>query len=110
MIEPAACGAAVCFGPHTWNFAKTVAMMLEAEQVARRLGASFRVDVERRIDGAARVGAHRTSMLQDFEAGKTIELDALLGVVCELGRMAGVDTPKCDMVFSLTRLKASAAG
>src|SRR5690606_11556455 len=50
------------------------AMMLEAQEIAHRLGASFRVDVERRIDGAAKVGAHRTSMLQDLESGRAMEI------------------------------------
>ncbi len=49
-------------------------------------------------------------MLQDYEAGKTIELDALLGVICELGRLAGIETPRCDLVYALTRLKATLAG
>ncbi len=79
------------------------AMMGEAEQIARRLGASFRVDVERRIDGAARVGAHRTSMLQDLERGRALEIDALLAAVAEMGRLVGVETPYIDAVLALVQ-------
>ena len=60
-------------------------MMIEAQRIAVRLGVHFRVDVERRINGAARVGAHRTSMLQDLERGRPLEIDALLTVVQEMG-------------------------
>lgn len=78
-------------------------MMLEAQRVAEHFGATFRVDVERRIDGAAGVGAHRTSMLQDVTAGRPIELDALLTSVQELGRLAGFETPFIDAVLALTQ-------
>jgi 2-dehydropantoate 2-reductase len=79
------------------------AMMMEAEAIATRLGSSFRVDVERRINGAAKVGAHRTSMLQDLEAGRVMEIDALVTAVQELGRMVGVATPCLDLVLALVR-------
>ena len=79
------------------------AMMLEAQAVAESLGASFRVDVERRINGAARVGAHRTSMLQDLEAGKAMEIDALVTVVQEMGRITGKPTPVIDTVLGLVQ-------
>ncbi len=78
-------------------------MMEEAEIIARRIGAHFRVDIERRINGAASVGAHRTSMLQDLEKGRQIELDALLTVVQEMGRIVDVDTPAIDIVLALTK-------
>jgi 2-dehydropantoate 2-reductase len=78
-------------------------MMLEAEKVGRRIGVHFRVDVERRINGAARVGAHRTSMLQDLERGRALEIDALLTVVQEMGRMVDVDTPHIDAVLALVQ-------
>ncbi len=67
-------------------------MMEEAERIARRIGMHFRVDIERRINGAASVGAHRTSMLQDLEKGRPIELDALL-TLQEIGRLVDVETP-----------------
>ena len=62
-------------------------MMTEAQEIATRFGATFRVDIERRVDGAARVGAHRTSMLQDLESGRPLEIDALLTSVQEMGRL-----------------------
>jgi 2-dehydropantoate 2-reductase len=85
-------------------------MMEEAEKIARRIGVHFRVDIERRIDGAASVGAHRTSMLQDLERGRPIELDALLGVVQEMGRIVDVETPYIDTVLALTRQMGEVAG
>lgn len=78
-------------------------MMLEAQDIAERLGASFRVDVDRRINGAARVGAHRTSMLQDLEAGKAMEIDALVTAVQEMGEITGVETPSLDAVLALVQ-------
>ncbi len=79
------------------------AMMMEAQRIAVRLGVHFRVDVERRINGAAKVGAHRTSMLQDLERGKPLEIDALLTSVQEMGRMVDVDTPHIDSVLALVQ-------
>lgn len=81
----------------------SVKMMSEAKEIATRLGASFRVDIERRINGAARVGAHRTSMLQDLERGRPLEIDALLTAVQEMGRLVGVPTPYIDMVLGLVQ-------
>jgi 2-dehydropantoate 2-reductase len=78
-------------------------MMLEAERIGRRLGVHFRVDVERRINGAARVGAHRTSMLQDLERGRPLELDAMLTSVQELGRLVELETPHIDAVLALAQ-------
>jgi len=85
-------------------------MMGEAESIARRIGVHFRVDIERRIDGAARVGAHRTSMLQDLDKGRPIELDALLSSVREIGRMVDVATPSIDAVLALTQQMGRVAG
>jgi 2-dehydropantoate 2-reductase len=85
-------------------------MMEEAETIARRIGAHFRVDIERRINGAASVGAHRTSMLQDLEKGRAIELDALLTVVQELGRLVEVATPAIDIVLALAKQMGRVAG
>ncbi|MEM9147805.1 MAG: 2-dehydropantoate 2-reductase [Pseudomonadota bacterium] len=79
------------------------AMMLEAQEIAESLGSSFRVDVERRINGAAKVGKHRTSMLQDFEAGKAMEIDALVTAVQEMGRITGHPTPTLDVVLGLVQ-------
>ncbi|HUF55898.1 MAG TPA: 2-dehydropantoate 2-reductase [Thermohalobaculum sp.] len=88
---------------HPTTRATAKAMMLEAQAVAEALGASFRVDVERRIDGAAKVGAHRTSMLQDLDAGKAMEIDALVTAVAEMGRIAGQPTPTIDVVLGLVQ-------
>ena len=63
----------------------------------------FRVDIEKRINGAAAVGAHRTSMLQDLDKGRPLELDALLTVVQELGRLVDVQTPTIDTVLALAQ-------
>lgn len=89
----------VATDPGTRALAKN--MMLEAQAIGEKLGAKFKVGVERRIDGAAKVGAHRTSMLQDVEAGKPIELDALLTAVQEMGRLVDVPTPYIDTVLAL---------
>lgn len=85
-------------------------MMEEAERIARRIGVHFRVDIEKRINGAAAVGAHRTSMLQDLDKGRQLELDALLGVVQEMGRLVDVDTPAIDTVLALAQQMGRVAG
>lgn len=86
------------------------AMMLEAQAIGEALGARFKVGIERRIDGAAGVGAHRTSMLQDLELGRPMEIDALVSAVQEMGRLVGIDTPTIDAVLALVRQRARAAG
>jgi 2-dehydropantoate 2-reductase len=82
------------------------AMMTEAQAVAGKLGIEFRVPLERRIAGAEKVGHHKTSMLQDIEAGRAPELDALLGSVVELARLTQSQTPHIDTVYGLTHLLA----
>ena len=82
------------------------AMMTEAQAVAGKLGIEFRVPLERRIAGAEKVGHHKTSMLQDIEAGRAPELDALLGSVVELARLTQSPTPHIDTVYGLTHLLA----
>jgi 2-dehydropantoate 2-reductase len=89
--------------------ALSVEMMREAEAIAGALGVTFRVSIERRIAGAEKVGAHKTSMLQDVEAGKPLELDAVIGAVVELGRLTGVATPHIDAVYALASLMAKTA-
>jgi 2-dehydropantoate 2-reductase len=81
----------------------SIHMMTEAQEIATRFGATFRVDITRRVDGAARVGAHRTSMLQDLENGRPLEIDALLTSVQEMGRLVSVETPYIDMVLGLVQ-------
>jgi len=85
------------------------AMMLEAKEIADRLGISFRVDVERRIEGARKVGAHKTSMLQDLERGRAMEIDPLVTVVQEMGRLAEIPTPTIDVVLALVQQRARTA-
>jgi len=81
-------------------------MMREAERVAQTLGIRFKVSLEKRIAGAEAVGQHKTSMLQDIEAGRPIELEALVGSVVELGRITGVATPQIDAVYAVASLLA----
>jgi 2-dehydropantoate 2-reductase len=82
------------------------AMMREAQQVGEKLGIRFRVPLEKRIAGAEAVGAHKTSMLQDVEAGRPIEITALVGSVVELGRITGTPTPHIDAVYACASLLA----
>jgi 2-dehydropantoate 2-reductase len=85
-------------------------MMLEAQTIGEKLGVSFGVDVERRIAGAAEVGAHKTSMLQDLELGRPMEIDALVTAVQELGRLTDTATSTIDTVLALVRQRARLAG
>ncbi|MGD9294203.1 MAG: 2-dehydropantoate 2-reductase [Roseobacter sp.] len=85
-------------------------MMVEAQEIAEKLGVKFPIDVDRRIDGGAAVGAHRTSMLQDLDAGRPMEIDALVGSVQELGRVTETPTPTIDTVLALVKLRARSAG
>jgi len=92
----------ICQFPQTRALAAQ--MMTEAQQIAEKLGASFRVSLERRIEGAEAVGKHKTSMLQDLEAGKELEIEGMLGVVIELGEQTGVATPALNTVYALVSL------
>ncbi|HTT40527.1 MAG TPA: 2-dehydropantoate 2-reductase [Burkholderiales bacterium] len=94
----------ICRFPLTRDLA--AAMMTEAQAVGEKLGASFRVSLEKRIAGAEKVGAHKTSMLQDVEQGKAIEIEALVGSVAELGRMTQTPTPHIDAVYACVSLLA----
>lgn len=79
-------------------------MMTEAKAVAERLGASFRVSMERRINGAEAVGKHKTSMLQDVEAGKPLEIDGMLGAVVELAAATRIDVPALQVLYACVSL------
>jgi 2-dehydropantoate 2-reductase len=92
----------ICRYPLTNDLARC--MMGEAQTIAEKLGVVFRVDIERRIAGAEKVGQHKTSMLQDLEAGNSLEIDALLGSVIELGKITNTVTPCLSTVFALTKL------
>ena len=83
-----------------------LAMMREAEAIGAKLGLRLRVDAERRLAGAAALGPHKMSMLQDLERGQPMEIDALVGVVAELGQLTTVPTPTVDVVLSLMRMRA----
>lgn len=84
-------------------------MMVEAEAVARELGVDFPVDVETRIGWGQDVGAHKTSMLQDLERGRPMEIDALVGAVSEMGRLVEEPTPTIDTLLALVKLRAKVA-
>lgn len=81
-------------------------MMREAQTVAEKLGVVFKISLDKRIAGAQAVGAHKTSMLQDVEHGRAIELDALVGSVVELGRITDTPTPTIDAIFAAAQLLA----
>ena len=81
-------------------------MMKEAQMIGEKLGVRFRVSLERRIAGAEGVGKHKTSMLQDVEHGRALELDALVGAVVELGRITSTPTPNIDAVYACASLLA----
>ena len=85
-------------------------MMLEGQAIGEALGVRFSIDVEKRINGAVQVGAHKTSMLQDLERGRPMEIDALVTAVQEMGRMVSVETPYIDAVLALVRQRAREAG
>jgi 2-dehydropantoate 2-reductase len=94
----------ICRFPLTRELA--VQMMTEAQAIAGKLGVTFRVSIERRIAGAEKVGAHKTSMLQDVEHGRPIELEALAGAVVELGELTQTPTPAIRAVYACASLLA----
>jgi len=98
----------ICSDPATRALSK--AMMLEAQAIGETFGITFRVDVERRIEGARKVGAHKTSMLQDLERGRPMEIDPLVTVVQEMGKLTGIPTPAIDAVLGLVIQRAKVAG
>lgn len=79
-------------------------MMREAQAVGEKLGVEFKISLDKRIAGAEAVGAHKTSMLQDVEAGRALELEALVGSVIELGRITDTPTPTIEAVYALASL------
>jgi 2-dehydropantoate 2-reductase len=94
----------ICQYPLTRDLAAH--MMREAQAVAGKLGIEFRVSLDKRIAGAEKVGRHKTSMLQDVEAGRMPEIDALVGSVVELGRMTQTPTPHIEAIYALVKLLA----
>lgn len=87
-----------------------VKLMQEGQAVGEALGAKFKVPLDKRIAGAVGVGAHKTSMLQDLERGRPMEIDALVTAVAELGDIVGVETPMLDAVLALVQLRGKVAG
>ena len=85
-------------------------MMAEGQAVAEALGVRFRITLEQRLAGAEAVGAHKTSMLQDVEAGRSLELDGIVAAVREIAARVGVATPNLDALFGLVRLMAQGRG
>ena len=94
----------ICQYPHSRELA--AGMMREAQAVATVLGIEFRVTLEKRIAGAEKVGKHKTSMLQDIEAGRAPEIDALVGAVVELAQLTNTPTPRIEAVYALVKLLA----
>src|ERR1700761_6277424 len=98
----------ICSDPATRALSK--AIMIESQTIAETFGVRFRVDVERRIEGARKVGAHKTSMLQDLERGRPMEIQPLVSVVQEMGRLTETPTPALDAVLALVVQRARIAG
>ncbi len=94
--------AAIARFPETRELAAS--MMREAQEIAGKLGITFRLTIEQRIAGAEGVGEHKTSMLQDLETGKPLEVEALVGVFLELGRLTQTPTPSIDAVYACVKL------
>lgn len=92
----------ICQYPPTRNVAAM--MMTEAQTIAEKLGIKFRISLEKRIAGAEAVGKHKTSMLQDVEAGRAIELEALVGSVLEMGKLTQTPTPYIEAVYGCAAL------
>jgi 2-dehydropantoate 2-reductase len=92
----------ICQFPPTRALAE--AMMEEAQAIANKLGITLRLAIDKRIAGAEKIGAHKTSMLQDVEAGRSIELEALVGTIVELGGLTGVPTPHIETSYALMQL------
>jgi 2-dehydropantoate 2-reductase len=90
------------------QFAETRAlaatMMKEAQDIAEKLGVTFRVTIDKRIAGAESVGAHKTSMLQDVEAGRSLETEALIGSILEMAKITNTPAPAIESVYALVKL------
>ena len=92
----------ICQYPLTRELAKN--MMLEAQAIAEKLGIEFGISLEQRIEGAEKVGAHKTSMLQDIEAQRPTEVDAIVGAVAELGKLTQISTPYINAIYASVKL------
>jgi len=85
-----------------WSVVRNI--MTEVEAVAARMGIAMPISIDQRIAGAEKVGEHKTSMLQDLEAGRPMELEAVVGAVVELGERFGIPVPYTRTVYACTRL------
>src|SRR6185503_15934604 len=92
----------ICQFPETRHLAAT--MMQEAQEIAQKLGVTFRVTIDKRIAGAESVGAHKTSMLQDVEAGRSLETEALIGSVLEMAKVTDTPAPAIEAVYACVKL------
>jgi len=92
----------ICQFPETRRLAAT--MMAEAQAIAEKLGITFRHTIEKRIEGAEGVGKHKTSMLQDVEAGRSLETEALVGAILELGKLTQTPAPAIEAVYACVKL------
>ena len=92
----------ICQFPETRKLAES--MMQEAQNIAEKLGVTFRHTIEKRIAGAEGVGAHKTSMLQDVEAGRSLETEALIGAILELAQITGTPAPSLEAVYACVKL------
>lgn len=92
----------ICTFQETRDLAAT--MMAEAQLIGEKLGATFRHTIEKRIDGARSVGKHKTSMLQDVEAGRSLETEALIGAILEMGKLVEVPAPAIESVYACVKL------
>ena len=92
----------ICQFPETRDLAAT--MMAEAQAIAEKLGVTFRHTIEKRIAGAESVGAHKTSMLQDVEQGRSLETEALIGAVLEIGKLTETPAPATQAVYACVKL------
>jgi len=92
----------ICTFPETRKLAAT--MMAEAQLIAEKLGVTFRHTIEKRIEGAQSVGKHKTSMLQDVEAGRSLETEALIGAILEMGKLVEVPSPAIEAVYACVKL------
>lgn len=98
----------ICTDPKVSDVSRRI--MQETEAVANAVGVTFPMTIEDRLVEGAKLGAFRTSMLQDFDKGRPIELDAILGVVSEIGSHMGIETPAIDMLYAIVKMRANVAG